>query len=166
MIFRNVTIPWTANGTLRYSRSLERPLRKKSTRIRSTFTMTMSNHIHLLQQIKGSANWMNICSSSLPYSLDLVPLNFQLFSPIEDSLQGQQFNDTDLMKVADMKWVKQCMSEFFQRGFENWNEKGHKMYHLWWRHGEYYLCIEIELLYQMCNSNDLWSVNHTGMLIF
>lgn len=61
-----------------------------------------------------------------PYSPDLVPLNFHLFSPVKDSLCGQWSDNTDVVTVVVMKWVKQCTHEFLQRELKRWIQQWHK----------------------------------------
>ena len=40
-----------------------------------------------------------------PYSLDLAPSDFHLFTPLKDGLRVQRFPDNDAVIAAVKKWI-------------------------------------------------------------
>jgi len=50
-----------------------------------------------------------------PYSLDLTPLDFHLFGPLKEHLQGQKFADDEVMEAVQ-SWLKAMPKSFFLEG--------------------------------------------------
>lgn len=110
LIFWNVTIPWTASN-MRHSRSItrEKPHKNlKATHIHHNnawHTYIATNQINKLR-------WSVL--PQLPWSLDLVPSGFHLFSPIR-----MIFKKNNLVTQTVKLTVMECKPTFFQRGFHS-----------------------------------------------
>jgi hypothetical protein len=50
------------------------------------------------------------------YSPDLAPLDFHLFGPIKEHLQGQKFADDNEVMEAVQSWLKATLKSFFLEG--------------------------------------------------
>ena len=51
-----------------------------------------------------------------PYSPDLAPSYFHLFSPLKKFLAGQRFTCTDEVKAAVRQWFRSQTADFYRRG--------------------------------------------------
>ena len=61
-----------------------------------------------------------------PYSLDMVPCDFFLFSKIKRTLKGRRFTAIDDIKSASLKELKAMPKIEFEKFFEDWKKCWHK----------------------------------------
>lgn len=61
-----------------------------------------------------------------PYSPDLAPCDFFLFSRIKKHMKGTSFEDTEVLKQKTQDELKAIPSEEFERCFDQWKERWHK----------------------------------------
>ena len=61
-----------------------------------------------------------------PYSLDLAPCNFFLFSKLKEVIKGVHFPDMEAIKKAMMTKLKHIPEESFQEYMETWQNRMRK----------------------------------------
>ena len=54
-----------------------------------------------------------------PYSPDLAPLDFHLFTHLKESLRGWAFKDDEDVTVAVNEWIEERDQNFFLEGIKN-----------------------------------------------
>ena len=55
-----------------------------------------------------------------PYSPDLAPSEFFLFSKLKEHMKGVCFKSSDKAKHAAKKWIRNQSAEFFKNGINGW----------------------------------------------
>ena len=60
----------------------------------------------------ASFGWTTL--SFPPYSQDLAPSNYHLFSPMKEGLRGKHYTYDKEVKTAVMKWLKEQSTEFYE----------------------------------------------------
>ena len=60
-----------------------------------------------------------------PYSLNLAPSDYHLFSPMKEGLRGRYYVSDEEVKTTQKKWLKEQPIEFFEAGIHplirRWN---------------------------------------------
>ena len=64
---------------------------------------------------------MKVCGltalSHPPYSLDLAPSDYYLFTHLKKHLRGKRFNIKDDLKEAVTNWLNERSSDFYEEAF-------------------------------------------------
>ena len=61
-----------------------------------------------------------------PYSPDMAPCNFFLFSKMKRTLKGRRFTAINDIKIASLKELKAIPNIEFKKCFEDWKKRWHK----------------------------------------
>ena len=69
-----------------------------------------------------------------PYSPDLAPLDYYLFRPLQNSLNGKTFNDDEAVKSHLVQFFVDNDQNFYERGIMKLPEKWQKVIE---RNGKY-----------------------------
>ena len=56
------------------------------------------------------------CIPHPPYSPDLAPSDFHVFSPLKDALSGTRFRNNDEVRSAVREWLRTRLKKLFSRG--------------------------------------------------
>jgi hypothetical protein len=61
-----------------------------------------------------------------PYSPDLVPCDFWLFSQLKMVLTGKRFDDIEIIQANTMKHLKNIPKNSYKKCFQQWQNHWHK----------------------------------------
>jgi transposase len=53
-----------------------------------------------------------------PYSPDLAPFEFHLFSPLKDAVPGKEFEDDEEVISEVKRWLRQRPAEWYREGIQ------------------------------------------------
>jgi len=83
---------------------------------------------------RQSPNLVGLCSSTPPYSPDLVLSVFHLFGPLKDTLHGTRFEDDDSLIRAVKTWLHEQETSWYREGMRAFVSRWRKAVDV---HGDY-----------------------------
>ena len=78
--------------------------------------MTMFNHTETSGQRRQSPHSGEQLLQHPTYSLDLVSLDYHIFSLMKESLRGKYYASDEEVKTPVMKWIKEQSVVFYEAG--------------------------------------------------
>ena len=78
--------------------------------------MTMLNHTISIRTRDTIASFRWTILPHRPYSPDLAPSDYHLFSPIKEGLRGKHYASDEEVKTAVTMWLKKQLAECYEAG--------------------------------------------------